>query len=101
MGRTAFSLRTLNGSNRRFNSNSLAEALHPTRDSGPITGEKTCLKLLLELANQTVSHQELRDILCAVMRSIRSSVRCDGVCIFLKSAENEELRVYAVDVQTE
>ena len=44
------------------------------------------LKLLLELANQTVSKQELQDVVRAVMMSIRDSALCDGVCLSLESA---------------
>jgi len=59
--------------------------------------EQARLKLLLELTKQTVSHQELRDVARAVMVSIRSGVRCDGVCIFLESPEAGELQVCALD----
>ena len=45
--------------------------------------EKARLKLLLELAKQAVSNQELRDVLRAVIMSIRNGVLCDGVCICL------------------
>jgi formate hydrogenlyase transcriptional activator len=56
------------------------------------------LKLLLELANQTVSHQELLDLVCAVMMSIRSSVLCDRVCLCLESQEGGQLEVYALNI---
>ena len=56
------------------------------------------LKLLLELTNQTVSHQELRDVVYAVMTSIRSSVLCDGVCLCLESPEDGQLEVYALNI---
>jgi formate hydrogenlyase transcriptional activator len=59
--------------------------------------EKARLKLLLELASQTVSNQELHDIVRAVMISIRSGIRCDGVCIFLASPEGGELQAYTLD----
>jgi formate hydrogenlyase transcriptional activator len=72
--------------------------------SGPEPGiraelrrEKDRLKLLLELANQAVSNQELRDVVRAVMMSIRSGIRCDGVCISLASPEGGELQVYTLD----
>jgi formate hydrogenlyase transcriptional activator len=59
--------------------------------------EKARLNLLLELTRQTVSHQEPGDVVRAVMMSIRSSVLCDGVCIFLETPEAGELQVYALD----
>jgi formate hydrogenlyase transcriptional activator len=59
--------------------------------------EKARLKLLLELANQTVANQELRDVVRAVMMSIRSGIGCDAVCISLASAEGGEMQVYTLD----
>ena len=59
---------------------------------------RSLLKLLFELANQTVSHQELRDVVFAVMMSIRSSVLCDGVCLCLGSPEGGQLEVYALSI---
>ena len=59
--------------------------------------EKGRLKLLLELARQTVSNHDLRDVVRALMMSIRSAVSCDGVCIYLESPEEKELQVYALD----
>jgi formate hydrogenlyase transcriptional activator len=59
--------------------------------------EKARLKLLLELANQTVSNQELPDVVRALMMSIRGSVLCDGVCISLASPEGGEMQVYTLD----
>src|ERR1700753_4059553 len=59
--------------------------------------EKARLKLLLELANQPVSSQELRDVVRALMVNIKSGVRCDGVCIYLESPESGELQVYTLD----
>jgi formate hydrogenlyase transcriptional activator len=56
------------------------------------------LKLLVDLANQTVSKQELHDIARAVMMSIRSSVLCDGVCLSLESTVGGELEVYALNI---
>jgi len=59
--------------------------------------EKARLKLLLELAKQAVSNQELRDILRAVIMSIRNGVLCDGVCICLKPWNRGEHQVCALD----
>src|SRR5215469_8550287 len=58
--------------------------------------EKARIKLLLELTRQTVSHQELGDVVQAVMVTIRNGVLCDGVCIYLESPEGGELQVYAI-----
>jgi formate hydrogenlyase transcriptional activator len=78
------------------------EGFEPT--SGPDSGlrwelqrEKARLKLLVELTNQTVSKQELGDVVRAVMVAIRSGVRCDGVCIYLPPREGGELQVYTLD----
>ena len=59
--------------------------------------EKARLNLLLELTRQTVSHQELGDVVRGVMMCIRSGVSCDGVCIYLESPEGGEFQVYALD----
>jgi formate hydrogenlyase transcriptional activator len=56
------------------------------------------LKLLLELASQTVSRQELRDVVRAVMMSLRNSALCDGVCLSLESPVGGELEVYALNI---
>src|SRR5215468_10481288 len=59
--------------------------------------EKARLKLLLEVTRQAVSNQELRDVVSAVMISIRNGFPCDGVCVYLESPEGGELQVYALD----
>ena len=59
--------------------------------------EKARLKLLLELAKQTVFKQELQDVVRAVMVAIRNGVPCDGVCIYLEAPEGGELRIHALD----
>jgi formate hydrogenlyase transcriptional activator len=99
------SLRTTEDSDSRFTFGALsapAEVFETTsglesRLRAELRREKARLKLLLELANQTVSNQELRDVVRAVMMSIRSGIRCDGVCISLTSPEGGELQVYALD----
>jgi formate hydrogenlyase transcriptional activator len=99
------SLNSTRDNNSRFTYGALsatAEVFETT--SGPEPGvraelqrEKARLKLLLELANQTVSNQELRDVVRAVMMSIRSGIRCDGVCISLAPPEGGDLQVYTLD----
>jgi formate hydrogenlyase transcriptional activator len=103
------SLRSTEESNSRFTYGALsapAEVFETT--SGPEPGvraelrrEKAGLKLLLEVANQTVSNRELRDVVRALMMSIRSGIRCDGVCISLASPEGGELQVYTLDFPAE
>ncbi|MCU1332803.1 MAG: transcriptional regulator, NifA subfamily, Fis Family [Candidatus Angelobacter sp.] len=103
------SLRSTEESNSRFTYGALsapAEVFETT--SGPEPGvraelrrEKAGLKLLLEVANQTVSNRELRDVMRALMMSIRSGIRCDGVCISLASPEGGELQVYTLDFPAE
>src|SRR5262249_48960426 len=62
---------------------------------------KAHVKLLLELAKQAVSNQELRDVLRAVITSIRNGVLCDGVCICLIPSNGGELQVCALDFPDE
>src|SRR5215471_8351734 len=59
--------------------------------------EKARLKLLLEVTKQAVSNREVRDVVSAVMISIRNGFPCDGVCICVESPEGGELQVYALD----
>jgi formate hydrogenlyase transcriptional activator len=99
------SLRSTEDSDSRFTYGALsapAEVFETTSGHEPgvraeLRREKARLKLLLELANQNVSNQELPDVVRAVMMSIRSSVLCDGVCISLACPEGGELQVYALD----
>jgi len=57
--------------------------------------------LLLELARHAVSNQELRDLVNALMTSIRSALIADGICIFLGSPKEDELDVYALDAHSQ
>ena len=66
----------------------------PCRESGR-------LKLLLELAGEAVSNQELRDLVRAMMMSIRNAIGSDRVCIFLERPNGGELEVYALDFTSE
>ena len=99
------SLRSTEDNDSRFTYGALsapAEVFETTSNHEPnvraeLRRERARLKLLLELANQTVSNQELRDVVRAVMMSIRSGVRCDGVCVSLASPEGGELQVYTLD----
>src|SRR6185369_15814867 len=59
--------------------------------------EKQRSTLLLELARQAISNQELRDLVNALMTSIRSALIADGVCIFLRTPKEDELDVYTLD----
>ena len=61
--------------------------------------EKERLKLLLALAGQAISNQELHDLIRAIMVSIRSAIPSDGVCVFL--ADKDELEVYELDFRSE
>jgi hypothetical protein len=55
--------------------------------------EKGRLRLLLDLAGEAVSNQELRDLVRAMMMSIRSAIDSDRVCIFLERPNGSELEV--------
>ena len=63
--------------------------------------EKGRLRLLLELAREAVSNHELRDLVRAMMMSIRSTIDSDRVCIFLEGPNGGELEVYALDSRSE
>jgi formate hydrogenlyase transcriptional activator len=63
--------------------------------------EKDRLKLLMELTGEAVSNQELRDLVRAMMMSIRRAIDCDRVCIFLKRPNGGELEVYTLDFPSE
>jgi len=99
----------IGSSNSRFTSRSvpgLTEVLETTDfpESGvqaELQREKARLKLLLELAKQAVSNQELRDVLRAVITSIRNGLLCDGVCICLIPSNGGELQACALDFPDE
>ena len=63
--------------------------------------ERDRLKLLIELTGEAVLNQELRDLVRAMMMSIRRAVDSDRICIFLKSPDGGELEVYALDFASE
>jgi formate hydrogenlyase transcriptional activator len=63
--------------------------------------ERDRLKLLIELTGEAVSNQELRDLVRAMMMSIRRAIDSDRICIFLKSPDGGELEVYALDFASE
>jgi len=71
MGSTDLSLWSTEGSNLGFSRSVLPG---PAEVFAELRREKTRLKLLLELTNQNVSKQELRDVVRAVMMSVRSGV---------------------------
>jgi formate hydrogenlyase transcriptional activator len=99
------SLRNTEDRDSRFNyyaSSAAAELFEITNSPercvhAELRREKARLKLLLELGSQTVSTRELRDVVRAVMTSIRIGVRCDAVCIGLATVDRGELQVYGLD----
>ena len=58
------------------------------------------LKLLLDLAGDSISNQELRTLIRAVMMRIKSAIDSDGVCILLQRQKEADLDLYAVDFQS-
>jgi hypothetical protein len=72
------------------------------RDNESVTAElrreKGRLRLLLDLAGEAVSNQELRDLVRAMMMSIRSAMDSDRVFIFLERSNGAELEVYSSGV---
>jgi formate hydrogenlyase transcriptional activator len=100
-----FSLPGIEGNSSRFTPNGPPQSVEIETNGSAEPGiwaelqrARSRLKLLLELANQTVSHHELLDVVCAVMMSIRSSVLCDRVCLCLESQEGGQLEVYALNI---
>jgi len=63
--------------------------------------ERCRLKLILELTGEAISNPEFRDLIRAVMMSIRSAIDADRVCICLRSVSGDELEVYALDPVSE
>jgi formate hydrogenlyase transcriptional activator len=55
------------------------------------------LQLLLDVTNQVVSNLELRDLLRAISQDVRRVMQCDYAGLSLQDAENEQLRLYALD----
>ena len=62
--------------------------------------DKKRLKLLLELASDAVSNQELHGLVKAIMMRIKSALDSDGVCILLKRQKEDELDLYALDFRS-
>ena len=58
------------------------------------------LKLLLDLASEAVSNQEVRGLVNAIMMRIKSALDSDGVCILLKRQKEGELDLYALDFRS-
>jgi len=58
------------------------------------------LKLLLDLAAQAVSTQELCALVRAIMMRIKSATDSDGVCILLQRQQEGELDLYSLDFRS-
>ncbi|HEX6718567.1 MAG TPA: sigma 54-interacting transcriptional regulator [Pyrinomonadaceae bacterium] len=59
------------------------------------------LKLLLDLAGDSISNQELRTLITAVMMRIKNAIDSDGVCILLQRQKEGDLDLYALDFGSE
>jgi formate hydrogenlyase transcriptional activator len=59
------------------------------------------LKLLLDLASDSISNQELRGLVRAVMMKIHNATDCDRVCILLQRQKEGDLDLYALDFWSE
>ncbi len=62
-----------------------------------LEGERTRLKLILDLNNSVVSSLELREVLLAISPSIRKVMRLDTVALSLPDADGRHLQVHALD----
>jgi len=69
----------------------------PSSARAQLQRESDRLKLLLDMANTLVSNLGLRDLLRAVLASIRQVMHCDGVGVWLPESEHGQLRHFAVD----
>jgi formate hydrogenlyase transcriptional activator len=67
------------------------------RTSEELQSKNDHLQLLLDVTNQVVSNLDLRDLLRAVSHDIRRVMRCDYAGLSLPDAENNQLRLYALD----
>jgi len=68
-------------------------------DNAELLQEKGRSKLLLELAWEAVSNQDINDLVRAMMRRIKSATGSDGICIFVVGPTENELDVYSLDCQ--
>jgi formate hydrogenlyase transcriptional activator len=68
-------------------------------DNAGLLQEKLRSKLLLELAWEAVSNQDINELVSAMMRRIKSATGSDGVCIFVVGPKENELDVYSLDCQ--
>ena len=59
------------------------------------------LKLLLDLARESVSNQELRTLMRAVIPRIKSAIDCDGVSVLLQTQKEGNVDLYAIDFKAE
>jgi formate hydrogenlyase transcriptional activator len=62
-----------------------------------LEGERTRLKLILDLNNSVVSSLELREVLRAISPSIRKVMRLDTVALLLPDADGTHLQLHALD----
>jgi formate hydrogenlyase transcriptional activator len=62
-----------------------------------LEGERTKLKLILDLNNSVVSNLELREVLRAISPSIRKVMRLDGIALMLPDAEGKHLHTQVLD----
>jgi len=68
-------------------------------DDSELLKEKGRSRLLLELAWEALSNQDIRELVRAMMKRIKSATNSDGVCIFVVGPKENELDVYALDCQ--
>ena len=66
-------------------------------NTGELRSDNERLKLLLDLNNAIVSNLELRDLLHAISASVRHVMKCDSVGVALPDANDQRLRIHAVD----
>jgi len=59
------------------------------------------LKLLLDLASDSVSNQEVRRLVRAMMMRIKTAIDSDGVCILLQGQKGGDFDLYALDFGSE
>src|SRR6266852_931602 len=67
------------------------------RASEELQSKNDRLRLLLDVTNQVVSNLELRDVLRTISQDVRRVMQCDYAGLSLPEAENQQLRLYALD----
>ncbi len=64
---------------------------------GELQRDRARLRLLLDLNNRVVPNLDLRQLLQAIVVSVREVMQCDGVGVHLPDPDSDRMRVYTQD----